>query len=453
MNYIEAVKTLKNIEERYDVMSIKYCGISVWPYLRCYFVDQLGYQKARKPSMSNVFFILKNLFVYNPFVLRKKIDIWSYSGVITRKKLGSLYHHHASGVLPYITDSVLNLENPETSRPHFHRNEIPEKYIISNAWSIFLSRGLEYLLRLKHVNIENATIIEEINKECGVEFDYKFRARLLYAQKLATDCLLWFGKHPKVVVMECPYDQMGYVWSFHNHNIPVIELQHGVINSNHYGYNADFNSTILAPDALCVYGEEEYNYITNKKNPFCPIIKKTGLFILDEANKFFEEDIFKDERKSYDKIIVVAGQSDCEENLLNFIDKLSIITPDVLYVYIPRRVCSLICNRKNVRILYNVNIYQYLKWCDIHCTVSSTTCLESQYFQKPNIFVQLNDTARIYYGHILSEDNGSFFVKNQEEFKAVIDQLCANPSFEYRDFFTKGNVELTKEVLKLYISC
>ena len=39
---------------------------------------------------------------------------------------------------------------------------------------------------------------------------------------MITLVLLLFGNKPKVVVMECPYDQMGYVWSFHNNNIRFV---------------------------------------------------------------------------------------------------------------------------------------------------------------------------------------------------------------------------------------
>ena len=451
MDYLESIDRLKEIESKFDVMSVKYRGVSVWPYVRCYLVDMLGYQKARKPSASNVFFILKNLFAYNPLVITKKMDIWSYSGVITRKKIGDKYYHHVSGALPSITEKVLNLENPESSRHHFKKTEIPEKYIISNAWSIFLSRGFEYFLRLNNLSVENEYIFEEINNKLNITFDYKFRIRLLYAQKLATDFLLKVGKKPKVVAMECPYDQSGYVWSFHEHDIPVVELQHGVLNDNHYAYNSIYYGGILAPDEICVYGNEEYNFLRNRETPFCNMVTKTGLFILDKADQYFENDIFELERKSYKSIVVVAGQSDCEENLLAFIEETSNQTPDVFYAYIPRRVCSLECHSKNVKIYFNVNIYQYLKWCDIHCTVSSTTCLEAQYFNKPNVFVELNNTAKQYYGNLLKEENGSFFVNSTDSFIYVLEKCSKPGNYYFLDLFTKGNVERLKEVFNKYI--
>lgn len=453
MNYIEANNTIKRIEQEYDVMSIKYKGISVWPYLRCYLVDLLGYKKARKPSMSNAFFILKNLFRYNPFVIMKKMDIWLYSGVIMRKRVGEKYYLHASGALPIVTERVLDLENPEINRPHFKKSEIPENYIISNSWSILFSRSIEYILRLKNnLIIENEHILEAINKEYDVQFDYRFRIRLLYAQKLATDILLFIGKKPKVVAMECPYDQMGYVWSFHNHNIAVVELQHGVLNDNHYAYNSVYNGGILAPDEICVYGDVEYNFFINRKVPFCKEISKTGLFILDKTDQYFKQDIFENERKAYKAIVVVAGQSDCEETLLEFIEKVAQITTNIYYAYIPRRVCSLKSRVANVKVYFNVNIYQFLKWCDVHCTVSSTTCLEAHYFNKPNIFVELNNTARIYYGDLLKEENGSFFTGSPEDFKRILDFCLKDNNFRYLNLFTKGNVERIRDVFGKYLA-
>lgn len=452
MNYIEANNTLKEIEHKYDVMSVKYKGVSVWPYVRCYLVDMLGYQKARKPSASNVFFILKNLFAYNPLVITKKMDVWSYSGVITRKQIGDKYYHHVSGTLPLITESVLNLENPESSRPHLKKNEIPEKHIISNAWSILLSRGFEYFLRLKKFPIENESVFEEINNKYNIKFDYKFRIRLLYAQKLATDFLLFLGRQPKVIAMECPYDQSGYVWSFHEHNIPVVELQHGVLNDNHYAYNSMFQGGILAPDEICVYGDEEYKFLNDRKVPYCSKVTKTGLFILDKSEQYFDNDIFENERKKYRGIVVVAGQSDCEESLLSFIEEASVNTPDIFYAYIPRRVCSISTKKNNIKIFFNVNIYQYLKWCDLHCTVSSTTCLEVQYFRKPNIFIELNNTARQYYGSLLKEENGSFFIKDVHEYIKVVYNCLESNTFKFLNLFSRGNEQKIKNVFSKYIS-
>lgn len=451
MNYIDAVDILKEIEQKYDVMSIRYRGVSVWPYLRCYLIDMLGYNKARKPSTSNAIFILRNLFRYNPLVIRKQMDIWSYSGVITRKKIGNLYHHHSSGVLPQIDDKVLNWEKPDPSKPHFNKNEIPEKYIVSNSWSIFLTRAAEYFLRfIPFKKIENGYVMEKINLDYNINYNYKYRVRMLYAQKIATDILLFFAKKPKLIAMECPYDQMGYVWSFHKHGLKVIEFQHGVLNANHYGYNSMFNGGILAPDAICVYGDEEYNYLKGRDVPFCERVEKTGLFIMEKANQYFKEDLFEGERRQYKKIIVAAGQNDFEEIFLRFIDETASLDLENLYVYIPRKKCDLKKIGNNVRIVFDVNIYEYLKWCDVHCTVSSTTCLESQYFNKPNIFVEFNDTARIYYSSVIKEENGSFFVKTPREFVEKI-SFCTDRNFKFRNLFSKGNLEQTYKVINSYM--
>ena len=39
MTYLEAVALLHDIESKYDVMSIKYKGVSVWSFLRLRLLD------------------------------------------------------------------------------------------------------------------------------------------------------------------------------------------------------------------------------------------------------------------------------------------------------------------------------------------------------------------------------------------------------------------------------
>ncbi len=450
MNYLNAIKILNDIESEYDVMSVKYKDVPVWPYVRIYLQDTLTFHQARKGSISNIYLVLKNLFFYNPLVLLKKEDIWHYCSVITRKQIGNMYYHHVTGDIALLYNRVLCLDSPERGKSHLPRKQIPEKNIISNAWSIFLTRSIEYLLRIKELNIEKIDLLESIIQRLNIQLDIRFYVRLLYAQKLATDILLKLGNKPKVVVMECPYTQMGSVWSMHAHNIPIIEFQHGVLNKEHYAYNSNYYSGILAPDEICVYGDEEFKYLTNKKNKYCTKVSRTGLFILEKSDEFFTEDIFSDYRDLYKHIIVISGETPYEKQLFQFIDCIAKQQKSDLFIYIPRRnSVNLETVTPNVSVKYNVNIYQYLKWCDIHCTVTSTTCLEAHYFHKPNIFYMIDNTGLLYYGAILNEANGAFFIKNEDEFIEAI-KKC-NGHFEYKEFFSHNHKDRIKNVLDYYL--
>lgn len=81
---------------------------------------------------------------------------------------------------------------------------------------------------------------------------------------------------------------MGYVWSLHEHGIPVIELQHGVLNDKHYAYNSEYRSNELYPDTLCVFGDDEYNYMQSDGCYYCKDVRKTGLYYMELAKTAFK---------------------------------------------------------------------------------------------------------------------------------------------------------------------
>lgn len=110
--------------------------------------------------------------------------------------------------------------------------------------------------------------------------------------------------------------------------------------------------------------------------------------MLECADKYFNKDIFKDYRSSYSKIVVVAGETGLEEILSTFINKIATMMPEIMFLYLPRRSEPWMkFDSDNVKYCYGVNIYEYLKWCDVHCTITSTTCLEAHYFHRPTIFL------------------------------------------------------------------
>lgn len=451
MNYLEAVEILQNIEDKYDVMSIKYKGVSVWPFLRIYLVDSMSKQSEQKVSASNIAVVIKSLFFYNPFEIFKKHKVWVFSGTITRKKIGSKYEHHVIGALTKVCPDILLIENPEANCPHYKKKEIIEKHIVSNSWTLLTSRILELFLRLKRVMIENEELLISIIKNLGVSFNYKAYVMRLLAQKIATDLLLKLGHKPKTAFMICPYGHMGYVWALHSHGIPVVELQHGVINEHHYAYNSKYYTDVFQPDEICVYGENEYHFFSEIQQKYAKRVTKTGLYILERSEDFFACDIFQDYRGKYRFIVVAAGQTGYEKEFADFIDNVASNLLEVLFIYIPRRPeGDLIFKSDNVLYKYGVNIYEYLKWCDVHCTISSTTCLEAHFFHKPNIFFSKNGTAKEYYGDLLGESNGTFYAENIQAFINAFHKATLG-SFEYKDVFVRNSVNNIKNVISRYV--
>ena len=450
MKYLDAVAEIHKIEAEYDVMSIKYNGISIWPYFRIYIFDALSSNRAVGYSSSVLKTLLSSLFHYNPLRFFKKYDVWNYSSSTTRKKLGDYYEHHVSGGLYKGPYRVLTIEMQSPGIDKIRKKNIPERNIVSASWPLALTACIEILMRAFHQKLDGEEILKEIMTKLHVKVDYKKRLRWLISQKLITDFFLTIGHKPKLMMMVCYYTQMGQIWSAHNHKIPVVELQHGVLNANHYAYNPTYHSTLLYPDEICVYGEEEYKYFSEKEKQFATKVTMTGLYILDRSSEFFKRDIFEAERKKYKRICVVAGQAGGEEQLSSFIDKVANLTPDTLFVYIPRHVIELKFKSPNVILKVGVNIYEYLNWCDYHATISSTTALEAHYFKKPVVFCDFNDVAKEYYGSIIGNDNGAYYVHTLQEFVETIDGLV-NQSFTFRELFAQNSEKRMQTVLDRYL--
>jgi hypothetical protein len=299
------------------------------------------------------------------------------------------------------------------------------------------------------LDIKNEKIIKDVLDKYGIMFNYKKHIRILYAQRLSTEVLLFLGHKPNVVFIEVPYTKMGYLWAFHKHNIPVVELQHGVLNSKHNAYNSLFNAEILAPDEICVYGEEEFKYLTEKTTPYSNKITKTGLFILEKSDVFFQKDIFKEYRGNYEEIVIVSGQTGYEKQLASFIDQVALRTPKNKFIYIPRRKTKIYFKAKNISLIFGVNIYEYLKWCDIHCTIFSTTCLEAHYFSKPNILFDYNNIASNYYRTNLDEVNGFYYINNVDEFIKAL-YAIRNNKLTYKELFADNHFKRMKDVISRY---
>lgn len=448
MTYLEAVELIKDIESKYDVMSIRYRNVSVWPYLRLYLSDGIAGHTEIKASPSVVKVVLKSLFAYNPFKVFKRHDVWLFTGCERRKRIGDKMIHRISGGISSNVDGCLMIEKPHLLFGHYKKSEIEEKDIVSESWLLILFHLIERLSRLARPRIENEDVIQQILVDNNISFDYVQYVRKLNAKRLSLRCLLGLVRKPRMVMMECPYDAMGYMWACRQKGIRFIELQHGVIGRNHNAYNARCYEPMMQPDGICVFGSEEYKYFTEEAPQYARNVYQTGLYMLEKADEFFVDDVFGKDRERYSKVIVASGQSGYEDQLSACIDKVAQRHPEYLFAYIPRMAdTELHFASDNVRVERDVNIYQYLKWADIHITISSTTCLEAQYFKTPTVFYDYEDRASSYYGQLLKEDNGAVYINDEKEFDGALATIQGR-DFTYKDIFVHNHLERIEKVIK-----
>ena len=445
MQTLEGVKLIKEIEQKFDVMSIKWRGVSVWPFLRLYLKESITTQRENKASSSNIKLVLMCLFAYNPIRAFKRHDVWAFTACDRRKLIGEKKVHRISGALA--AENCLMIEKPLKGIGHYSRNKIEEKDIVSEAWLLMIFHAIEILSRWFNPKLENEDLLKQLLSENDLKFNYLRYVRMLNAQRMAMRLMLKLNPEPKVAMMECPYDTMGYLWAFHEKGIKVVEMQHGSLNGNHIAYNAEEYERKTNPDCICVFGEVEYNYFVNEKPQFAPQVRMTGLYMLERADHFFADDVFRKERESYKAVVVIAGQPVYEEKLSKFVDAIAAEHRELLFVYIPRQKRDdLVFDSVNVRLVCGVNIYQYLKWADIHMTITSTTGLESQFFRTPTIFYDDKKIASRYFKGVLSEENGVRFVETPDQFTTAFNELYGH-DFSYREIFAHHHVKRIMEVL------
>ena len=339
------------------------------------------------------------------------------------------------------------IEKPLKGIGHYQKKEIEERDIISESWLLMFFHAMEVLSRVAKIKLDNEKLIEKILRDYNLKFNYLRYVRILEAQRRAMHLMLALSSKPKVAFIECPYDTMGYLWAFHEKGIKVVELQHGSLNGNHIAYNAEEYERNTNPDCICVFGEDEYNYFVNDKPQFAPQVRMTGLYMLERADHFFADDVFLKDRASYKAVVVIAGQPVYEEKLSKFVDAIAALHQKLLFVYIPRqKKGDLVFDSDNVRLVYGVNIYQYLKWADIHMTITSTTGLESQFFRTPTIFYDDKRIASRYFDGVLREENGVRFVETSDQFTTAFNDLYGH-DFSYREIFAHHHVKRIMEVL------
>ncbi len=448
MQPLEGVKLIKDIEQKYDVMSIRYKGISVWPFLRLYLKDTVTISRENKASVSNISIVLKSLFAYNPLRAFKKHDIWSFTACDRRKRLGEKMIHRISGAFATEGINCLMIEKPLKGLGHYSRKEIEEKDIISEAWLLMTFHVIEVVSRLIVPKLENEDLLKQILAEKNVNFNYLRYVRMLNAQRIAMRMMTSILPKPKVIFIECPYDTMGYLWAFHELGIKIVEMQHGSLNGNHLSYNAKSYHPRLNPDCICVFGIEEYKYLTEEKPQYAPDVRMTGMYFLERADKWFSKDIFENDRKKYKEIVVVSGQPSWEEPLSEFIDAIASNHKDLLFFYIPRRIREdLLFTSENVRLVNGVNIYEYLKWAGLHITISSTTCTEAQYYRTPTIFYNFENIPATYFKDILREENWAALVDTPQQFDDAYKSIHSS-GIIYREYYAHNHVDRIKEVIE-----
>jgi len=446
--------SLIELEDAFDTQSIKLNGDSIWPVLRLRLNEELRAKdgitsRTFKLDFSNITKLVKTIF-YGIGVLftLKSYKYWVFSSSDRRKRIGSIYVDRVAGSLVGHLPKTLTIENPYPKGGHFRKKLINDSNIISQT-VFYVGVQITKLFVAKKVTIENEPVLLELIEASGFSLDYNAILRNHVAQYRFMRLILKRAG-PKAIFLVYSASSMGFIKAFKEKSVPVIELQHGVINNAHQAYSIskDYNR-LFFPDYLFTYGKHELSFF-GEGNYFIDAHKvfPVGYSFLDEFSKIPPKLDKTEIQKGYEKIVVFSIQEPFENIVFPFLVRVAALDQSILFLMVPRNVdrdYAHIELQKNMVIEREMNIYECLQIADIHFTVNSTCAIEALYFGVPNILYDYDNWARSYYENILNDKKHTKYVITPEEFIFVLNE---NNFYSKKSIIEKSAVFFTRNFIK-----
>lgn len=423
---------LKEIEQKYNVQTLTYKGNHIWPLVRLKLNEEI---RAVRNIQSRTFKLRWNIILKllrtATYGLKKlcslrKYGYWIFSSSDRRKKTqNGTYEDRVVGFAAHLWQDSLIIENPYPLGKHYKKNEVYPDEIISQT--IFSLAVRTISIFLQKPKVENEPLLKKIFDDLGVQINYVRVIKEVRAQYMLGRFLLKFSR-PKVVIFVYSASSMGFIKAFKEAGIPVVEIQHGVINESHYAYNIykDFGNDFF-PDYLFTYGKRECS-IFHKENFFIDDSKvfPVGYYFLEMAKKN-KESVAKAKmlKQRFKKIVAFSLQDPFDSFNFGFLDQVAALDPMVGYLLVPRNPIKLydqFKTRPNVIIERDLNIYECLAFADYHSTINSTCAIESLCFGVPNILYNYDGWAWRYYSNVLKDSGHTVFVDSADEFIATLNR-------------------------------
>ncbi len=419
------MQSLTDIEESIDVKRIAHEGNSIWPILKNYLPLLLdkGIEVVKKEDSSTIKILLKGLFRDSLWFIRIfQSNIWVFTNSERRYGLnGSYFDRITSGLLRFFPSYVL-FENPIPKGQSPKKRLLKGEHWVGMSW-IFLLQKL-IMKGVKPPYIENLqqldTILEEHkNKIQGIIKRY-------HAEYILYRFLFNFRK-PKAVFVVCYYTKYGLIKACKEKDIPVFELQHGLVSPGHraYYFSKDLGR-VYFPDYFLSYGD--YSSQVVSMGNIVPMVKTLnyGYSFIEEVDaRLSVSQELKDLKNHFKKVVCITGQLPVtDEPLLKMINEVHGLFPDICFIYKPRfNDSTAITETANFICRFEANTYELLKYCDYHITVYSTCAMECLALGTPNISIDIKGYYSKFLKPMLHDNPFNFTTTNTSGLVKILKKL------------------------------
>lgn len=420
------------IESHYDVMAIQVNGHPIWVYLRmvyhAYFqrisIHYPQTKSGRLRSLPKTLAQLKSSFYGDIRQIFKKRQYLVFSDAAVRKSVNGKYvdkqFEFIMQTLGY--DNVLCVEALTAVQPvHFPREKVPTKHIMS--YSLFLLLSLVFWI--KPMRLKGNDVLNKFKKDFNITLNHWYFFKNFLAQYDVMS--LWVKwQRPKAIFVNSYYGKMPIIKAAKELNIPVIELQHGMIEHDDIAYFArrpDIDTSYF-PDYFLSFGEKEKKFFKVNRYPLIPYenVYPVGSYLIDLSKKTFKLNaIILEKKASYKTVICVSGQDENEESIIAFLKQASELDSSLLFLYVPRtfykdEVEKVYDVPTSIHIVKNMTVYDAILHADIHSSVHSTCAIEALSLGVKNILINIDGIAFQFFDKQLPDRTLTQFADTPEEY-------------------------------------
>ena len=255
---------------------------------------------------------------------------------------------------------------------------------------------------------------------------------------------------PKAVIVVCSYGKEDFIEVCKQNNIPVIEIQHGVITKYHIGYSYEKDSAkkISFPDFLFTFGEYWRESVTYP-------IPKEKIINVGYPELEIRKQQYQDVKKK--KQILFISQTTIGAKLSKFAVEISQIKDldyKIVYKLHPFEFLSwkedypwLVQSNLEIVDHQGLNLYHLFAESEVLVGVYSTAIFEGLSFQLKTFLVNL--TGIDYMDDLIKRGIATKIRKPEELFSKLSDEKAAQ--FDTESFFKNNSINNIREELNKII--
>lgn len=462
---IDDSEKIKFIETSLPVETIKYKDIYLWPYLRLilgsnYFSNGIKtnpIEKKKHICLKKKLVLLRNAFgsalrTWCPLFVRKNGVILISGSDATRKHDGKYIDRFFFSIIDNfsIVIPVLNIQKHKKNCFKHYIDEQFIEYIIGwNRRKIILSEK----------DIEGVNVFYKACDILGITIDFIHEIKTVISARMFYTA--WFKKvSPSRIFIVCSYGviRLAMISIAKDMGVPVIELQHGILEDGFYPYNICMNiPSVPYPDFFFIYGE----YFRKKQNIYRDnqiIVTGYPYLNLISRERLKNKDIFDEKYKGKIKNkfpITVASQIVIDKELIKICSELQKRNPQLCIIYKPRiyELYHKQYEQDGFFIETEFDIYLCIQNSSILLTVSSTCAIEALYLGVPVLSVDIDGMATEHLKPVLKESDAVKYASSLEEMEVAI-KILANCDVkeaeeEGKIFYARDSERLMKEALDI----